>query len=218
MHTVTLEIDIIAGMTEETLSPCIMIDHPVRAICQTFTAQELAESSVQTVSQLIALVQRRLPELHELLGEYGMEQLCCERLYLRWGDYLLGLGGDKALSRVCAELSDEDPRFVYLFVAGGASRQYMGYTFAVHPREQIHAHTPHVHVVRDGVSVRYSLVNFQRFPQDGKSRMHDRDEKKVILPYLRKNQKTLLRYWDLAMEGYLPPALDEQGRQYCPES
>lgn len=218
MHTVTFEIDLVVGMTEETLSPHILVDRPAQTICQTFTARELAEHGVQTASQLIALVKRRLPKLQELLGEYGMEQLCCEHLYLRRGDYLLGLGGDKPLDRVCAELADEDPYFVYLFVAGGASRQHMGYTFVVHPREQIHAHAPHVHVVRDGVSVRYSLVDFRRFPQDGRSRMHERDEKKVILPYLRENQKALMEYWELAMRGYLPPVRDEQGRQYCAES
>lgn len=218
MDTVTFEIDIITGMTEETLSPRVMVDRPARTLRQTFTAQELAEAGVQTADQLIALIRCRLPRLPELLGEYGMAHFRCERVYLRWGDYLLGLGGDRLLDHVCADFHDENPHFVHLSVAGGASRQHMGYTFVVHPREQIHAHTPHVHVVRDGVSVRYSLVDFQRFPQDGKSRTHDRDEKKVILPYLRKNRDTLLRYWELAMEGYLPPVLDEQGRQYCAES
>lgn len=218
MNTVTFEIDLVVGMTEETLSPRVMVDRPARTVCLTFTARELAEAGVQTAGQLIALVKRRLPELPELLGEYGMEQFRCEQVYLRWGDYLLGLGGDRPLEQVCARLADEDPHFVYLFAAGGASRQYMGYTFMVHPREQIHAHTPHVHVIRDDVSIRYSLVDFRRFSQDGKSRMHDRDEKKIILPYLRKNQKTLMEYWELAMEGYLPPTLDERGRQYCAES
>ena len=93
-----------------------------------------------------------------------------------------------------------------------------GYRFVVHPNEEIHKHTPHVHVENDDCSVRYSLVSLKRFEQDKVPRNYLRDEKKIIRPFLENNRKKLLEYWNLSINGYTTPIINEKGQQYYPES
>ena len=38
------------------------------------------------------------------------------------------------------------------------------------------------------------------------------------MPFLRKNQTKLMRYWNHYINGYTVPFEDEQERQYYPES
>ena len=68
------------------------------------------------------------------------------------------------------------------------------------------------------MSVRYSLDTFKRFEQDIPSREHKRDEKKIIIPALKKNVKRLYGFWNQYMSGYIPPDEDENGKQYYKES
>ena len=75
---------------------------------------------------------------------------------------------------------------------------------------------PHVHVVKDDESVRYSLVTLERI--DKCSRSFLRDEKKKIRPALEKYLPRLQEYWTAAMNGYRPPEFDFHGKQYYPES
>ena len=88
----------------------------------------------------------------------------------------------------------------------------------MHPNEAVHKHKPHVHVVKDDMSVRYSLETLERFPQDVFSREYKRDEKKIIIPALKKNQKKLWDYWNCYMGGYCSPTIDCQGKEYYKES
>lgn len=219
MKHITFDIYLIAGMSASTFSPTIMVDKPYDAIHTEFTWHELTELGVRYVSDLIELSKARNPDLQTQIGSYGMENFCYQTVYLKKGDYLIGLQEDKELTSIFTYFQTDHLEFAFLYVAGGASRNHMGYKFVVHlSREQIHAHEPHVHVERDGVSVRYSLDTFERFSKDEPSWEHRRDEKKVILPYLKKNKALLMEYWDLAMNGFLPPQRDENGRQYCAES
>ena len=90
--------------------------------------------------------------------------------------------------------------------------------FIIHPDEDIHKNTPHVHVRRDDEETRYYLESLERFPNDKVSRRFLKDEKKRIKPYLLKNKEKLYEYWNLYMNGYTTPAMNEEGKQYYKES
>lgn len=218
MSKITLNIHFCAGMSGNTFSQTIMVDKPYDTIHTTFTWDDCLKLGIEHVSDLIEQTLKQNPTLQSEIGTYAIEQITYKNIYVASGRYLIGLQDDKKLADILADFGTDSLEFVYIYVAGGASMHHMGYLFVVHPREQIHAFNPHVHVVRDGISVRYSLDTFKRFPQDKYSREHDRDEKKIIRPYLQKNRDELMRYWNLAMNGYIPPVKDEEGHQYCKES
>ena len=218
MNKITLTLYFCAGMSGKTFSSTIMVDKPYDTISTTFTWDECAKLGIEYVSDLIDQTLKLNPNLQTEIGTYALEQITYKNIYVENGYYLIGLQDDKKLADIFTDFKTDSLAFAYIYVGGGASMHHMGYIFVVHPREQIHAFNPHVHVVRDGISVRYSLDTFKRFPQDKYSREHDRDEKKIIRPYLQKNRDELMCYWNLAMNGYIPPAKDEKGHQYCKES
>jgi len=140
------------------------------------------------------------------------------KIYVRNKEYLWGLQRDKSFTELFIELAKDFLEFDCFCVFGGASRECCGYLFIVHPDETIHVYSPHVHVKKDGVSTRYDLETFKRYPEDKVTRAHIRDEKKVIVPFLKANKEWLQEKWNLAMLGYIPPIEDEQGKQFCNES
>lgn len=219
MKSLDFTVYLIAGMTEETFSPTIMVDKPYEEIRTVLTLQELTERDIQRVSDLIEYIKTTHPDMEAKIGSYGMENFCYQNIYLMRDDYLIGLLDDKEINAIFEDFQSDSLSFVYLYVAGGASLHYMGFKFDVHlSREQIHAYKPHVHVIHDDVSVRYSLETFERFPKDKYSRFHDQHEKKRIIPFLRDHKEELMDLWKLAMNGYVPPQIAENGCQYCKES
>lgn len=219
MKTLEFTVYLIAGMSEETFSPVIMVGSPYDRIHTAYTWQELSEQGIKRVSDLIENIKIKNADIESKIGSYGMENFCYQNVYLRRDDYLVGLQDDKELNTIFEDFQTDALSFAYLYVAGGASVHYMGFRFDVHlSREQIHANKPHVHVIHDDVSVRYSLETFERFSQDKGSRFHDQHEKKRILPFLRKHKEELMGRWKMAMNGYIPPQIAEDGCQYCKES
>ena len=198
-------------MSENTFSEKIMIYEPISKYEKIFCYEEL---EVKTVNEFLNFVKKVAAKS---LGEYGAEHLNIERIYIHTKDTLFGLQEDKLLEDIFNYFSTDNIQFAY-FLVGGASLHCMGYRFVVHPDEDIHRNTPHVHVCKDDKSVRYSLVNLERFKQDSIPRTYARDEKKIIMPFLRKNQTKLMRYWNHYINGYTVPFEDEQERQYYPES
>ena len=219
MKSLELTIYLITGMSEETFSPIIMVGNPYDRIHTAYTWQELSEQGIKRVSDLIENIKTKNPDLESKIGSHGIENFCYQNVYLKQDDYLVGLQEDKELNTIFEDFQSDSLSFAYLYVAGGASLHYMGFKFDVHlSREQIHAYKPHVHVIHDDVSVRYSLETFERFPQDKYSRIHNQHEKKRILPFLRAHKEELMNLWRMAMNGYIPPIIAEDGCQYCKES
>ena len=149
---------------------------------------------------------------------YTMDELTWDNVYIKQNHSLLAFQSDKRISDVFDFFKKRKLEIVYVFVAGGTSTWCSGYQFVVHPNEAVHKHKPHVHVVKDDMSVRYSLETLERFPQDVFSREYKRDEKKIIIPALKKNQKKLWDYWNCYMGGYCSPTIDCQGKEYYKES
>ena len=201
----------ICGMSDRTFSDKIMIYEPLATYQKNFTYDELPKT---TVNDLLNSIKE---DAIAFLGEYGAENLSAERVYIITQDALIGMQNDKTFEELFEYFPTENIQLVY-FLVGGASIHCSGYRFTVHPNEEIHRHTPHVHVCKDGESVRYSLDTLERFEQDKLPREYKRDEKKVIMPYLKNNQAKLMTYWNLYMNGYTVPNEDERGLQYYPES
>lgn len=154
---------------------------------------------------------------HESGSDWENEHFRLNHVYIELENVLLALQEDKRLSNIFSYFDRNEIRLA-LIISGGASLHCNGYKFIVHPNEDIHKNTPHVHVVRNEEQTRYNLNTLSRFPSDKFSRAFKRDEKKIIIPYLKKNQGRLLDYWNLYMNGYIPPVEDENGMQYYNES
>lgn len=209
MKTITFTVHT-CGMSEGTFSEKIMIYAPLATYEKCFCYEDIA---AKTVGELVEIIKNET----SIFRNAHIVDLCVDRVYILIGDTLFGLQEDKYLDDIYEFFSADNLRFVCFFVAG-ASIHCSGYRFTVHTDEDIHRHTPHVHVCKDGNSVRYSLVTLERFAQDPVPRSYIRDEKKVILPYLKKNQTKLMNYWNCYINGYTVPDEDEYSRQYYPES
>lgn len=205
----------ICGVSEETFTEQIMIYKPIHTVVSAFSQRDLEERGITCVSGLIGWIKRDRG-MREALGEWGLENLGTETVYLRHREYLLGFREDKALSELFDTFSPEILELAY-FITGGASiHNETSYRFTIHPREEIHRYQPHVHVSKDQVEIRYSLETLQ--PMDPLVYPHRRDQKKIILPFLRKNRERLLELWNLYLEGYAPPVMTQEGRQFYKES
>ena len=55
-------------------------------------------------------------------------------------------------------------------------------------------------------------------PIDSLVNPHKRDNKKIILPFLKENQKELMGLWQLYMDGYTSPEITQEGQQFYAES
>lgn len=204
----------LSEMNDELFSDKIMIDKPKDHITKTFSLAECLNKEIHCVSDLINAIKDTTDNILFMLGDLGMENFCYENTYLQYTGYLFGLQKDKQLLELFEDFSTDELELAYIWAAGGASIHCNGYRFAVYSGEDNHRYSPHVHVIRNDVSVRYSLETFERFQQDNFSREHARDEKKIILPVLKRNKKRLMGYWNLAIKGYSPPVEDECGKQY----
>lgn len=192
----------------------IKIWSPLKILRKTVTAD--SEQTVQ-ISSLIGLFKQD-PEVAALLGDFALDRFSLETLYVETDSAFLGFQEDKTVAQLCSELSMDEPKLAYIFVPGGASISCQGYKFVIHSDEQVHRGTPHVHVKKNGISVRYYLDTLERFPGDALGPEHRRDERRKILPALRRLQPQLQEMWDLNIKGYRTPELGESGEQYYPES
>lgn len=205
----------ICGMSDETFSEQIMIWRPSYAITKYFSQNDLDELKITRVSELIEYIKQD-DMMCEALGEWGLETINTERVYIRHQDCLLGLLGDKSLSDIFDCFCSEDLEIAFFIVGGASIHNETSYRFTVHPNEDVHRHMPHVHVSKDGVEIRYSLETLQ--PIDSLVNPHKRDNKRIITPFLVKNQKKLMVLWQLYMDGYTSPQITEEGQQFYAES
>lgn len=105
----------------------------------------------------------------------------------------------------------------YIVISGGASFVSRGFRFVVHPNEDVHKNMPHIHVIKDGNSARYSLETFKIIDANGRKAADyfKREEKKKILPVLREQYDWFIKNWNLYQKGYVPSEINEDGIQ-CP--
>ncbi len=208
----------ICGMSERDMSRKIMIDKPYKTITKFINMSYCLRNNIFTMGDLISHIKRSTNSLFDLLGDFGIENFNVENIYIKYNGYLIGLQENKYLSDIFSYFKRTILEFDYIYVAGGASREHHGYKFIVHPKEDIHRYTPHVHVQKYNIAPRYYLKTFERFKDDEYLREHERDEKKIIIPFLEKNKKWLWKEWDMYMNGYTPPIVTESGKQYCKET
>ena len=204
-------------MSDENFSEKIMIYKPCNHFNLNFEFDNNDLSMIK-VNDLISLIKQRVKEENLDVMEWVENRLNISNIYIKNEDTLLSLLDDKTLLDIFDYFNAENLEILSICVWGGASIYCDGYKFVVHPDEDIHKFTPHVHVKRDDEETRYFLDTLKRFPNDNFSRMFQRDEKKKIIPFLKKNQNKLLEWWDFYMNGYATPIEDEMGRQYYKES
>ena len=101
------------------------------------------------------------------------------------------------------------------------SLSLQGLTMTRFWRMQMTAYRIRILPTRNGRALWSALKTcVSRFKRNGLilSREHKRDEKKIIIPTLKKNAKKLYAYWNQYINGYIPPEEDETGKQYYKES
>lgn len=206
-----------SGNLEGYFTDRMMLWKPFSCFTRTFH-YEHGTPELNKVGDLISLFKAEAESANNILGEWGNDHLQVNTVYIKTNETLIGLQEDKLLSDIFAYFACETLEFIYIYIAGGASFNCSGYRFIIHPNEDIHRNSPHVHVRRDDDETRYSLDTLKRLPEDKFSRTFQRDEKKIILPYLKRNQKRLLQYWDHYLNGYVPPEENVDGYQYYRES
>ena len=216
MERITFEIHYVGGMNDEFFSHDILIRKPKISVIYSFDEEDLDILGINCISQLIHHIKSVNGCVSSLISESRMEDFSVQTTYIKQRDYLLGIEDDKTLEQVFLDFQTEHLSFLYFYVGGGGSIECNGYRFAVHSNEKIHKCMPHVHVIKDEESVRYSLVTLERI--DDCSHEFKRDEKKIILPALKKNLSRLQEYWIAAMGGYRPPEFDFNNKQYYRES
>lgn len=205
----------VCGMSEETFSKQIMIYRPIDTTTKTFSQEDLSELGIDYVSDLVEEIKRDRA-MGEVLGEWGLENISTKTIYIQYQDCLLGLLENKTISDIFDYFNSEKLELAYFLVGGASIHNETSYRFTVHPNEDIHRYMPHVHVSKDDVEIRYSLETLQ--PIDSLVNPHRRDNKKIILPFLKKNQEKLLGFWQLYMDGYASPAITQEGQQFYSES
>lgn len=199
-------------MSDELYLDNIMIYKPFESFSKSFDWNELDSlpHSVTGVIEWFKVIARNQ-------NVYITDCLNLDTIYIKINDELLGFTEDKQISDIFSYFEKDLIEFAF-FVVGGASFHYDGYLFIVHPNEEIHKNTPHVHVRRDEEEVRYCLDTLERFPNDKMSRRFSKDEKKRIIPFLRENKDKLYEHWNLYVNGYTTPAISEEGKQFYKES
>ena len=205
----------VCGMSEETFTEQIMIYRPIHTTTKAFSQKELDKLGIVHVSELIEYIKRD-GVMCEALGTWGLECIRTETIYIRHKDYLLGFREDKTLSEIFDYFHSEYLELAFFIVGGASLYNETRYRFMVHPNEDIHRHMPHVHVSKEGVEIRYSLETLQ--PIDSLVNPHKRDNKRIIIPFLKKNQKELMELWQRYMDGYTSPAITQDGKQLYAES
>lgn len=209
----------ICGMTGKNLPGKLMIDTPLKSI-DFFYNLDYADtpSYNDRISQLIEYIKIKELELLTCLDRSSLKRFCIDNIYVEYKGYYWGFEKDIKLETLFELLKTDHLKMHYFYVAGGASRTINGYRFAVWPNENIHKYDdPHVHVIKEGKSPRYSLKTFKMFEGDEFSREHIRDKKK-IKKYLKDNKDWLLEKWNLSMSGLVPPTETLDSKQLIKES
>lgn len=203
------------GMNEKTFTEQIMIYKPHKSIVRSFSYDTLQMLSIGNVSELIEHLKKDL-DIVESLGDVGLESFNVLTVYIQHNDYLLGLQEDKPILELISDLRTYNLEFAYFVVGGASIHNESDYRFTIHPDEKIHEHKPHVHVSKAGVEIRYCLNTL--LPIDPLVNPHQRDNKKIIIPFLRKNQERLLEMWNYYRTGYTTPLITQDGQQFYRES
>lgn len=204
------------GMSEETFSEQIMIYKPNSCIVKSFTKADLRDKNIVRVGELIDALKKDMV-IRESLGSWALDNFTISTVYIKYRNCLLGLQKDKPILEVFRDFDTHQLEFAYFAVGGGASiHNETSYRFTVHPNEKIHEHMPHVHVLKAGVEIRYSLETLQ--PIDPLVNPHRRDNKKIIMPFLHQNHEQLLAMWRCCAKGYTAPEITQDGQQFYKES
>ena len=193
-----------------------MIYKPFRSMARDFTEKLRHQAGDTRISDLVEALKQDA-EIREGLGEWGLAHVTAEAVYVMHRDFMLRFREDKTVSEVFRDFETDRLELAYFLAAGGASiHNETHYRFTLHPDERVHEHTPHVHVKKAGVEIRYSLEDLM--PMDPLVNPHKRDDKKIIRPFLKKNQEMLLEMWRYNAKGYAAPEMNENGQQFYRES
>ena len=206
------------GLTDDFFSDTIMIFAPCRKATLFVSVDKLPNQEQSSMGDLLAYIKNHLGEFDTPLSDLEFNAVNAESVYLYHDDFLLKTG-EKKICEFYTDFRREEIE-LYYFSVGGASIEYRnGYRFRIHSNEKVHQYSePHVHVEKGHDSPRYSLITFERFPQDKfESRDYKRDHK-LIKEGLEMNRDRLMKMWDLSMKGYGTPEMGLDGSCYYAES
>lgn len=203
----------IYGINENTFTDKIMIYKPHTSIKFSINEEELLHNGITNISGLLDYITKTHHTI--ITAVIGDNTFNLNNLYFKYDDYLLGFQNNKTLYDVFDYTKSNNIEF-HTFFGGGASFYNDGYKFFINPSEKCHQNTPHVHVEKEGKTVRFYLKSFK--PMDELVFPHRKNVKKIIIPTIKKNKKKLKKWWKHYQNGYTTPTLSNKGKQYYPES
>lgn len=142
-----------------------------------------------------------------------------KNFYVLKRNYLLKGIKQKTIKEISNYINKKILR-IYTFDVGGASEEYRGFLFIIHPDEKVHDHQPHLHVQKNNVSVSYILEknNVRRKKGNKGNKEINNAEKKVIIPFINKNFDKFMELWNDYMNGYDVPIINDNNEQYYDET
>lgn len=214
MNMLNIEFEFASGgMSECFYSDKIQIFKPSCRVIHFLEDYASVHPELVTVNDLVLFLANSTLQSDD---NYGRET-SYEDVYIKGDDYLLGFQEDKNLSDLHEYFETSTLSFITFTVFGGSVEAH-GFTFRIFPSESTHEHSPHVHVEKNGKSVRYSLIDFRRYPNDKVTKEYLKAEKKKIIPFIRRNKEMLRDLWNHYQNGFSLPYIDEDGKQYYKES
>lgn len=205
------------GLTSENFLPEIMIYKPFKTVTQKYVLSEKDSRSL-FVNSIADRVKAELSSSKNQIENFWENLFNYSFIFVQRTNDLLGFNENKNIEAVFCDFEKNELDFHFFQIIGGASIHNNGYKFQVNSSELGHINTPHVHVEKAGVIVRYSLIDFEVIKKDRKGKEHKRDEKKIIIPTIKENRDYFLDLWEKANKGYKPPVLDENLNKYYPIS
>lgn len=205
----------LCGMSEKLFDEHILLWGPHKQLIVYFTSYELEIAKIENVSDLIDNLRKDVDMLQ--LDEFACKNFVFDHIFVNHEDSLYRLNENKSISDLFQDFPEDDIELHYIVISGGASFVSRGFRFVVHPNEDVHKNMPHIHVIKDGNSARYSLETFKIIDANGRKAADyfKREEKKKILPVLREQYDWFIKNWNLYQKGYVPSEINEDGIQ-CP--
>ena len=187
---------------------------PFKQLTVYFNTYELQTAKVHYLSELIETLKEDVDML--CLDEWAYDTFVFDHIFVNHKKSLYRIKENKRINDLFKDFSENDVELHYIIVCGGASLELRGFKFIVHPDEKIHKHMPHIHVEKDDYSARYSIETMEMINANNKAAelFFKRSEKKIIIPFIKKNHDRLMEYWNMYQNGYVPPKINEKGMQY----
>ena len=132
MKKVSFTIYFCGGPWYGTFTPEIMIAKPCNTSTFGFDVQTLIQEGIAGIGDLTEYV-KKVPTLRESLGDWGLQNLSWETVYIPKENYLLSLQADITFQELFDHFGQDTLELAHFYVGGGASIHTRDYKKRLRP-------------------------------------------------------------------------------------